>query len=397
MTPLVLGWLSRKLTAGSLDIDLPDGTAVTTGRGAPRARIRFASEAALRWVLKDPRMRFPEAYVDGLWEPENDELLPVIEVAIRNANGLLSSASRQLRIVRARLGELNTAISARRNISHHYDIDTPVYRLFLDRELHYSCAYFPDPDMSLEAAQEAKCALIARKLDLRPGAHVLDIGCGWGSNALFLARNHDVHVTGITLSERQLEVAQQRAREAGMEDRVTFRLEDYRRTRGTFDAVVSIGMFEHVGRPQYNTFFARVRELLAPDGVALLHTIGSAHRPDEGSPWIRKYIFPGGYIPAASEVMPAVERSGLVMTDFEVLRLHYAETLAHWHRRFQDNRAEIARIMGERFCRMWRFYLQASEGTFRWGGLEVFHLQLTRDQARIPLTRAYLFSDSSAG
>ena len=390
MTPLAK-WLSGKFTAGRLDIDLPDGETVTLGQGdTPRARIRFDSRDTLRWVLRDPRMRFPEAYVEGHWEPENDDLMPVLEFAMRNSSQLLSRWGRYLRILRARLGELNTAISARRNISHHYDIDTPVYRLFLDREMHYSCAYFPDPDMSLEAAQEAKCALIARKLDLKPGARVLDIGCGWGSNALYLARHFDVHVTGITLSERQLEIARQRAEEAGLADRVSFRLEDYRDTRGPFDAIVSIGMFEHVGRPQYATFFRCVHDLLAPDGVALVHTIGGSRPPDEGSPWIRKYIFPGGYIPAASEVMPHVEHSELVMTDFEVLRLHYAKTLAHWHQRFQTNRPEIAEIMDDRFCRTWRFYLQASEATFRWGGLVVFHLQLTRDQTRIPLTRDYL-------
>jgi cyclopropane-fatty-acyl-phospholipid synthase len=395
MTPLVQ-WLSRKFTAGSLDIDLPNGKCVTLGEGDPRARIRFDSEAKLNWVLRDPRMRFPEAYVEGHWEPEDDDLMPVLRFAMRNGGALLSRSGRHWRILRARLGEMNNAIRARRNISHHYDIETPVYRRFLDAEMHYSCAYFAEPDMTLEQAQQAKCALIARKLDLRPGARVLDIGCGWGGNALHLARNHDVHVTGITLSENQLAIARERAAAEGLSDRLDFRLEDYRETEGPFDAIVSIGMFEHVGRPQYPVFFNKVHEMLSEDGVALLHTIGSSHPPDEGSPWIRKYIFPGGYIPAASEVMPPLEESGLVMTDFEVLRLHYAMTLAHWHERFQKHRADIAERMGERFCRMWRFYLQASEATFRWGGLAVFHLQLARDQARLPLTRDYLHAAGRA-
>jgi len=393
----VLHWVSRRFTEGRLIIKFPDGETVTIGSGEPSARLHFDTRATLNWVLRDPQMRFAEAYVDGHWEPENDDLMAVIEVAMRNSNHLHSQKTRALRVLRARLGELNSAVSARRNIQHHYDIDTPVYRLFLDQEMHYSCAYFEQPDLSLEAAQEAKCALIARKLDLKPGARVLDIGCGWGSNALFLAQNYDVHVTGVTLSENQCTIARQRAEEASLSDRLDFRLEDYRETQGRFDAVVSIGMFEHVGRPQYPTFLRRIHELLEPDGVALLHTIGSSHPPDQGNPWIRKNIFPGGQIPSASEVMEPLEKSGLWMCDLEVLRLHYAYTLAQWHARFQRNRTEIAEIMGERFCRMWRFYLQASEATFRWGGLAVFQLQLARSVERVPLTRNYLFSDTVSG
>ncbi|MBY8966083.1 class I SAM-dependent methyltransferase [Algiphilus sp. NNCM1] len=395
MTP-VLRWLSRRFTEGRLDIRFDDGQECSIGSGPRAARLRFKDRATLHWVLRGPQMRFPEAYVEGHWEPE-DDLLSVLEVAMRNSSHLLSRRTRALRVLRARLGELNSAVSAKRNIQHHYDIDTPVYRLFLDQDLHYSCAYFEQPELSLEAAQQAKCALIARKLDLRPGAHVLDIGCGWGSNALYLARHFDVEVTGVTLSENQCAIARERAEAAGLADRVHFRLEDYRQTQGPFDAIVSIGMFEHVGRPQYPVFFRRVHELLTDDGVALLHTIGSRHPPDQGSPWIRKYIFPGGQIPAASEIMSPLEKSGLWMTDLEVLRLHYARTLSHWHARFQQNRAAIAEIMGERFCRMWRFYLQASEATFRWGGLAVFQLQLARTVDRLPLTRNYLFSDTVLG
>lgn len=393
----ILRWVSRRFTEGRLIIEFPGGDSVTIGSGEPAARLHFDSRDTLNWVLRDPQMRFAEAYVDGHWEPENDDLMAVIEVAMRNSNHLHSQKTRALRVLRARLGELNSAVTARRNIQHHYDIDTPVYRLFLDQEMHYSCAYFEQPDLSLEAAQEAKCALIARKLDLKPGARVLDIGCGWGSNALFLAQNYDVHVTGVTLSENQCALARQRAEEAGLSDRLDFRLEDYRETQGRFDAVVSIGMFEHVGRPQYPTFFQRVHDLLAPHGVALLHTIGSSHPPDQGNPWIRKYIFPGGQIPSASEVTAPLEKSGLWMCDLEVLRLHYAYTLAHWHARFEQNRAEVAEIMGERFCRMWRFYLQSSEATFRWGGLAVFQVQLARQVDRLPLTRNYLFSDTVLG
>lgn len=383
--------LSRHLDGGSLHILAPDGERWTLGSGQPEATLHLRDRAELLRMATHPRLQVGERYMEGGWEPADDDLLAVLEVAMRNLDRMMRHGNHHLRRLLARLGELNSPLSARRNISHHYDIDTPVYRHFLDAEMHYSCAYFERPDMDLEAAQQAKCALIARKLDLRPGARVLDIGCGWGGMALHLARHHDVHVTGITLSERQLAMARHRAAEEGLDGRVEFRLEDYRATRGPFDAIVSVGMFEHVGRPQYDTYFRRLRELLTEDGVALVHSIGRSGPPGEGNPWIRKYIFPGGYIPAASEMLAPVERSGLILADFEVWRLHYAQTLAEWHRRFQAARQEIEAIMGERFCRMWRFYLQASEAAFRWGGLGVFHLQLTRSLDRLPLTRDYLY------
>lgn len=391
MIGLALERLGRHCSAGTLHVVAPDGQRWSIGSGLPEATLRLTDSAELRRMVVYPRLRFGERYMEGGWEPENDDLLAVLEVAMRNLQQMMTHGNRHLRALLARVGELNSPLSARRNISHHYDIDTPVYKRFLDTEMHYSCAYFEREDMDLEAAQQAKCALIARKLDLRPGARVLDIGCGWGGMALHLARHHDVHVTGITLSERQLAIARQRAADEGLTDRVEFRLEDYRATEGPFDAIVSVGMFEHVGRPQYDTFFRKLNALLAPDGVALIHTIGRSTPPDEGNPWIRKYIFPGGYIPAASEMLAPVECSGLVLTDFEIWRLHYARTLAEWHRRFQAARGDIETLMGERFCRMWRFYLQASEASFRWGGLAVFHLQLTRRIDRLPLTRHYLY------
>lgn len=391
MLQQLVGRLTRQMDAGRFRVVFPDGGEVMVGYGDPEAVLHFRSRSALLDVLRDPRMRFGEAYVEGAWNPANDDLMPALEVGMRNSGSLVSPTARGLRVLRSRLFELNTAISARRNISHHYDIDTLVYRYFLDEDMHYSCAYFETADTSLERAQRAKCDLIIKKLDLRPGARVLDIGCGWGSFALHLAKHSDATVVGITLSERQLEVARQRAREAGLAERVEFRLQDYRDTSERFDAIASIGMFEHVGRPQYAIYFQHVCERLAPDGVALIHFIGRSTPPDETSPWIRKYIFPGGYIPAASEVMTPIENSGLILTDLEILRLHYAKTLAQWHHRFQTHRRDIAEIMGERFCRMWRFYLQASEAAFLWGGLEVFHFQLVHDQARLPLTRNYLY------
>lgn len=391
MLQQIVEHLSQRLHSGTMQVRLEDGRRFTIGSGTPEAGIRVKDAATLRSIVTNPHLRFGETYMEGGWEPEGCALLDVLEVAMRNRRDLLSQGSLRLRAARARMREWNNSLRAQRNAQHHYDIDTPVYRAFLDAEMHYSCAYFARPEMTLEEAQQAKCAHIARKLDLQPGARVLDIGCGWGSMALHLARHHDVHVTGITLSPEQLRVAQERVSREGLNERVALRLEDYRNTRGRFDAVVSIGMFEHVGRPQYQRFFDTVHDKLEDDGVALIHTIGRSTPPDEGNAWISKYIFPGGYIPAASEVTTPIERSPLILTDFEIWRLHYAETLAEWHRRFQHARTAIAERMGERFCRMWEFYLISCEATFRWGGLVVFQLQLSRGNARLPLTRDYLY------
>jgi cyclopropane-fatty-acyl-phospholipid synthase len=349
-------------------------------------------------MLLSPRLRFGEGYMDGIWEPLDGDLLRVFEVVMHMLASVETTGfERLLQKGLSLLGEINSPGAARKNISQHYDLDSALYADFLDRDLHYSCAYFRDPDMSLEDAQQAKCAHIAAKLDLRPGARVLDIGCGWGSMALYLAQRFDAQVTGITLSQEQLLIARQRAEERGLSRQVEFRLEDYRQTRGEFDAIVSIGMFEHVGRPQYPAFFRQAHNLLKPDGTMLLHTIGRSSPPAVCNPWIRKYIFPGGYIPALSETAAAIETVGLVLTDMEVWRLHYAFTLAEWNRRFQTQRQKIAARMGERFCRMWEFYLLVSEAGFRWSDLVIFQAQLTRSRDRLPQTRDYLYASRKPG
>ncbi|NGY04378.1 class I SAM-dependent methyltransferase [Solimonas terrae] len=331
--------------------------------------------------------------MDQGWEPADGDLLRVLEVGLKFEDNLEHRMKgRRVRALLAQMMELNNPLASQHNVEHHYNLDADLYRRFLDEGMFYSCAYFAQPELTLEAAQQAKCALIARKLDLKPGARVLDIGCGWGGLAIHLAQHHGVHVTGITLSSEQLAIAQESIDTLGLADRIAFRLEDYRNTEGAFDAVVSVGMFEHVGRPQYPTFFRRVHELLKPDGTALIHSIGRLSPPGTGNAWIRKYIFPGGYIPAASETLAVIEKSGLLLNDLEVWRLHYAQTLAHWTRRFQAERQHFADTLGERFCRMWEFYLHASEASFRWGGLSVFHLQLTRQLERLPLTRDYLYA-----
>lgn len=392
----LLNRVSRRFGQGCLEFRASDGRVWTLGRNEPRAVLRLNDPAALSGILLNPQLRFGEAYMEGAWDPADGDLLHVLEVAMRMVASMQGGRlDRLLGNAGTWLGELNNPLRSRSNIHHHYDLDYRLYSTFLDKEMFYSCAYFDDAgreeSMSLEAAQMAKCAHIAAKLDLRPGARVLDIGCGWGSLAFYLAQRFDAQVTGITLSEEQLKVARQRALERGLTRQVEFRLEDYRDTRGEFDAVVSVGMFEHVGRPQYKSFFKQVHDLLAPDGTALLHTIGRSTPPGGSNPWIRKYIFPGGYIPAASEIMAAMEPKGLILTDFEVWRLHYARTLAEWNRRFQTHRRRFAEKLGERFCRMWEFYLLVSEAGFRWGDLVVFHAQMERSLNRLPLTRDYLY------
>jgi cyclopropane-fatty-acyl-phospholipid synthase len=286
--------------------------------------------------------------------------------------------------------QANQRSAARRNVAHHYDLSVDFYRRFLDADMQYSCAYFADPDVSLEEAQLAKKRHIAAKMLLQPGHRVLDIGCGWGGMALTLAKEAGAEVDGITLSTEQLATAKARAEAAGLAPRARFSLTDYRDVQGPYDRIVSVGMFEHVGRPNFQAYFDKVGQLLAEDGVAVIHSIGRYEGPSFTQPWIAKYIFPGGYIPAMSEVLACVERAGLVVTDIEILRLHYAETLKAWRERFTAQRAEIARIYDERFCRMWEFYLCLSEIAFRYRGHMVFQLQLAKKVDAVPLTRDYI-------
>ena len=380
---------------GALVLHLPDGAQRTYGNGAgPPVVVRLHGRAIVRRLVINPELAVGEGYVDGTLTVDGDDLHGLVGLAVRNmgrGRGALwhragARARDWLRVVR----QYNPASRARRNVAHHYDLSGELYDLFLDRDRQYSCAYFARADMTLEEAQQAKKAHIAAKLCLRPGMRVLDIGCGWGGMALSLAREHGAQVVGVTLSREQHRVATERARAAGLADRVEVRLMDYREVTERFDRVVSVGMFEHVGAPQFDTFFAGLRDRLTPQGVALVHTIGRAAPPGSTNPWITKYIFPGGYAPALSEVMAAVERTDLWPTDVEVWRLHYAETLRHWYERFMRNIDRALALNDARFCRMWRFYLVASELTFRQGRQCVFQLQLARDRAAVPLTRDYL-------
>jgi cyclopropane-fatty-acyl-phospholipid synthase len=343
-----------------------------------------------------------EAYMDGGLIPGEGGIYQTLDVLVINLTA--NAAGHPIGRFRAALGQLkrridqyNPAHRAQRNVAHHYNLNGRLYSLFLDRDRQYSCAYFPRGDETLEQAQIAKKRHIAAKLCLdRPDLTVLDIGCGWGGLALTLAREYGARVLGITLSTEQLTEARGRAAAEGLGDRVSFELLDYRALDRTFDRVVSVGMFEHVGVGHYREFFDAVARCLNPDGVSLLHAIGRSDGPGFTNPWIAKYIFPGGYCPALSEVIPRVEQSSLVATDIEVLRLHYAETLRHWRRRLIANRDTIASLYDERFCRMFEFYLCGSEIAFRREGHMVFQIQLAHRQTAVPLTRDYITAFESA-
>jgi cyclopropane-fatty-acyl-phospholipid synthase len=356
-------------------------------------------EAALR-IARNPAYNIGAAYTDGHLTVDKGSLIGFIGLMLRNL--ALFNSKPAVRFL-YRLEELatipgitNWASRSRRNVARHYDLSEALFSLFLDSDRQYSCAYFRDDQEDLEEAQLAKKQHIAAKLLIHPGQHVLDIGCGWGGLALYLAEHYPgIRVTGLTLSEAQFRLATERARQSGLADRVTFKLTDYRQETGVYDRIVSVGMFEHVGKPQFGTFFETVRSLLRPDGVALIHTIGFQTPPAAINPWLRHNIFPGAYLPALSQLAPQIERRGFWLTDLETLRLHYAYTLAAWHRRFQANREKIAALYDERFCRMWEYYLQCCEAGFRWSGLTVFQVQIARAIDAVPVTRDYMIREEA--
>ena len=391
------GYLRRSIDVGDLSVDEGDGVMRRYGDGSgPAVSIRLVKGAALK-IAMNPDLKLGECFMDGELSFEQGGMYEMLELVGRNPrfwDKPQTSITRLRDAAVRRLRQMNGRRAAQRNVARHYDLSLELYSRFLDADMQYSCAYFTHPHATLEQAQTAKKAHIAAKLNLPQSGRLLDIGCGWGGLGLTLAHvAPGMEVLGVTLSQEQLTVAQRRAQAQGVSGRVDFQLRDYRDVRGPFDRIVSVGMFEHVGRPHFQEFFDTVAGLLADDGVMLLHAIGRRTPPGLTQPFISKYIFPGGYIPSLSEVLPAIERAGLWVTDLEILRLHYAETLREWRLRFEAKRPEIQALYDERFCRMWEFYLVSSEAAFRWFGMMNFQFQLTKRVDVLPVTRSYMFAD----
>ncbi len=393
MIPLKL-LLRRLIKQGTLTVIDPKGRAETYGTPPGISSTIRLHDPKLAWrILRDPTLAVGEAYMDGTLTIEQGDILDFLNLVAVNAGRATDKRALRLGagpLIRG-IRRANKRRRARRNVAHHYEFTTEFYDLFLDENRQYSCGYFRDPADSLDQAQRNKLDHVAGKLLLAPHHRVLDIGCGWGTLARHINQVSGAHVTGITLSEQQCRAARAMAAAEGKQDALDFRVEDYRKIDGPFDRIVSVGMFEHVGVPHYDKYFRRIHDLLTDDGLAMVHTIGRSDGPGGTDAWTEKYIFPGGYSPALSEVMPAIERSGLFISDIEVLRLHYGRTTEAWYRRFRQNREKIRALYDERFCRMFEMFLAGCVGSFDNGGLVVFQMQLGKTANSVPLTRDYLY------
>ncbi|MBI5262792.1 MAG: class I SAM-dependent methyltransferase [Bradyrhizobium sp.] len=393
MDRLLRKFLAQFIRRGSMTVITASGERLRLGdgTGAPVA-VRFRTKYSQRKILLNPELALGEAYMDGSFVVEHGTIADAIAVLFDQHDVLPHWAKPQwwLRYRTRHIRQFNPRRRSRNNVSHHYDLDARLYSLFLDADRQYSCAYFETPDASLDDAQLAKKRHFAAKLLISRGDRVLDIGSGWGGLGLYLAEMCGANVTGVTLSMEQLQVSNARAAEKGLAQSAKFLLQDYRDVKGPFDRIVSVGMFEHVGVNFYDTYFKTCAELLTDNGIMVLHSIGRSEGPDSTNPWIAKYIFPGGYIPALSEVLPAIERAGLLVCDIEILRQHYAETLKAWRERFMARREEAVQLYDERFARMWEFYLAASEMAFRKQNMMNFQIQLTKRQGVVPITRDYI-------
>ena len=388
--------LTANIRSGALEAKLPDGSVLRVGNDDEEAiKLEITDEKTLKALCLHPELALGEAYMDGTLTIRNDDLEGMLALVVRNMKTgqgvFLQHLRTATRNVIRRLSQFNPVKRSTANVRHHYDLTDELYELFLDDDLQYSCAYFPTGNETLEDAQVCKKRHIASKLLLEPGMRVLDIGSGWGGLGISLARDYGSSVMGVTLSKRQHAKSNRRATELGLADKVQFSLMDYRFVKEKFDRIVSVGMFEHVGVPHYRQYFNTVHRILKDNGIALLHTIGRSGPPGSTNPWITRYIFPGGYVPALSETLEAIEKEGLIVTDVEVWRLHYAETLRHWHERFMEKIDRARLLHDERFCRMWRFYLVACEMTFRHSDQVVYQIQLARRNDSVPLTRNYIY------
>lgn len=397
-------FLSQSILQGNLSITAADGTVhrYGDGTGTP-VHARLTDAATENLLLLDPALRLGECYMQGSLQMLEGTIYDFLKVTLTNMPGSVETKNSfaKLALSMRNFGHLvargNDFMKARRNVQHHYDLSGALYDLFLDDDRQYSCAYFPKPQATLEEAQFAKKRHIASKLNFnRPDLSTLDIGCGWGGMGIYLASTFGAKVTGVTLSDEQLAIANKRAMANGLSGRAEFLLKDYRHLERKFDRIVSVGMFEHVGKKGFSEYFKKAADLLADDGVMLMHTIGQASPPSATNPFIEKYIFPGGYIPSMSEVLPAIERSGLMLTDVEILRYHYAETLKHWRARFIAHWDDAAKLYDEEFCRMWEFYLASSEAAFRFLDLNVFQFQLVKRRDALPMTRDYMVDTERA-
>lgn len=391
--------LKTVMEKGTLRVAGPDGIVRTYGDGTGTpVNLAIRTPLAAAKIAADADLYFGECYMDGsIAVTDGTTIYEALSLLMENAQihkmPKMAKAANAVRIALKRVDQYNPVGKAKNNVAHHYDLSGALYDLFLDRDRQYSCAYFETDDGSLEDAQLAKKRHLAAKLDIKPGMKVLDIGSGWGGLGLYLAEICGAEVTGVTLSEEQHKLSSERAQQRGVSDRVQFLLKDYRHLEQKFDRIVSVGMFEHVGVGHFREFFTKVNGLLKDDGVAVLHSINRSAGPDATSAWIKKYIFPGGYIPALSEVLPHIEKAGLYVTDIEILRLHYAKTLREWYLRFADHRERAKELYDERFCRMWEFYLAASECAFRYLGMNNFQIQFTKNQHALPLTRNYMLEE----
>ena len=395
VVPILRAVLEQIVQRGTLHVETSAGARFVAGDGTDEGvAIRFTDRAAVRHFVLNPALAFGELFMDGRLVVTQGSIYSVLalltsNLKLKEPHGLAKALTGIRTAVRPIL-QRNSDRRAVSNVEHHYDLNGRLYDLFLDADRQYSCAYFEQPGQSLDEAQLAKKRHLTAKLLVNPGHRVLDIGSGWGGLALYLASFCGADVTGVTLSQEQLDIARARARARGLVKHAEFKLQDYRTVSEHYDRIVSVGMFEHVGVGYYDAFFRKAAEILADDGVMLLHSIGRVAGPGATNPWMQKYIFPGGYAPALSEVLPAIERAGLVVTDIEILRLHYAETLRAWRERFLVRRDEARALYDERFCRMWEFYLAASECAFRHNGLMVFQIQIAKRQDAVPLTRDYI-------
>lgn len=386
---------------GCIIVEYPSGKRRSYGQGDERSAFKIYNERTVRQLLFNPDLAFGEAYMRDDIVVTGGSIYDLIAIFFQN---IARHQKTSLDLIGPGLYQLwqkirgvNSINRSMRNVRRHYDLDERLYRLFLDEDMQYSCAYFEEESEPLDKAQMAKKEHIITKLNLQDSGRILDIGCGWGGLALSIARsNPSVSIVGVTLSVRQLEVARMRAQRDKLSDRVEFRLQDYRQIEEKFDRIVSVGMFEHVGPRDYDGFFSKVRDLLKPSGVALLHTIGRTGTPAPTSPWIHKYIFPGGHLPALSEILPAIEKSLLITSDVETLRLHYAKTLRHWRERFAEKRDAAQALYDEEFCRMWELYLAGSEASFRFFDLVVFQIQILASLEATPIVRDYMFPESAS-